>query len=78
MLLSTGETITVATRERPKLFFQNGVPTHLVNGVSSAPSCAPKACAECKTSDAAFPTYTLVAPLVTATSKAAAAAAAAV
>ncbi len=62
--LTTGETITVATRERPKLLFgAGGVPTHLVNGVCSAASCAPTACVECKTAGNSYPDYTLIAPL---------------
>jgi hypothetical protein len=38
--LSTGETVTVATRERPKPFFDaSGVMTHLLNGVCGSGSC---------------------------------------
>jgi hypothetical protein len=63
--LSTGETITLATRERPKPFFQNGIMTHLVQGVCGSPSCEPPAphplgCVNCKYRNWDF---TLVAPL---------------
>ena len=35
--LTTGETVTVATRERPKVYFdKDWKMTHLVNGVCSA------------------------------------------
>ena len=59
------ETITVSTRERPKLFFNSkGVATHLLNGVSSASQCylggPPSACTNCKLR---FPDYTLIAEL---------------
>ena len=66
VLLSTGETITVSTRERPKLFFDHtGRMTHLFNGVSSATACPPPngpatGCVDCKYE--AWD-YTLVAPL---------------
>ena len=50
--LSTGETITVATRERPKLFFdEQGRMTHLFNGVCGASACPegpPTGCVDCK------------------------------
>lgn len=59
--LQSGATITVATRERPKLVFNaSGVPTHLVNGVCGAAVCAPTHCSACKQT---FWDYTLVAPL---------------
>jgi hypothetical protein len=61
---TTTGTITVSTRERPKLFFAAGHPTHLVNGVSGASQCAvggpPSACTNCKLR---YWDYTLVAPL---------------
>ena len=39
--LTSGETVMVATRERPKLFFnQRGVMTHLLNGVCGVPFCS--------------------------------------
>jgi hypothetical protein len=38
--LSTGGTVTVATRERPKPYFdESGVMTHLLNGVCGSGSC---------------------------------------
>jgi len=50
--LETGTKIVVATRERPKPFFDaNGVMTHLVNGVTAVPNCAHAPghkCAACK------------------------------
>lgn len=50
--LTTGETVTVATRERPKLYFDaNGQKTHLFNGVCGAPNCPngpPTGCVDCK------------------------------
>ena len=62
--LTTGETITLATRERPKPFFQNGKMTHLVQGVCGSPFCAPPkighGCVDCKYAQW---DYTLVAPL---------------
>lgn len=64
--LTTGETITVATRERPKLWFDsNGQMTHLFNGVSSATACPPPngprtGCVDCKYNSW---DYTLVQPL---------------
>lgn len=66
VMLSTGETITVSTRERPKLFFDDtGQMTHLFNGVCSATACPPPngpktGCVDCKYE--AWD-YTLVAPL---------------
>jgi hypothetical protein len=57
-------TMVVATRERPKLWFDSkGKMTHLVNGVCSAPSCtdSPKTgCMDCKYSHW---DYTLIQPL---------------
>lgn len=64
--LSTGNTITVSTRERPKMFFdKSGTPTHLFNGVCSATACPPPdgpqtGCVDCKYKNW---DYTLVAPL---------------
>lgn len=45
-----GETITVSTRERPKLFFnEQGQMTHLFNGVCYAEKCpSEKPCVDCK------------------------------
>lgn len=61
-----GEYVTVSTRERPKLWFnQDGVATHLFNGVCSAPACPGIPCVNCKT-NGGFWDYTLVAPLSTA------------
>jgi hypothetical protein len=59
------QTITVSTRERPKLLFdEHGQMTHLVNGVSGASQCEaggpPSACTNCKLK---YWDYTLVAPL---------------
>ena len=57
-------TLTVATRERPKMFFDKiGRMTHLFNGVSSATACpeGPETgCVDCKY---ASWDYTLVSPL---------------
>lgn len=64
--LSTGKTITVSTRERPKIFFdKSGQMTHLFNGVCSATACPPPlgpktGCVDCKYKNW---DYTLVAPL---------------
>ena len=61
--LSDGRTDTVATRERPKPFFDGrGVMTHLVNGVAGVPSCTDSqtGCVDCKY---AHWDYTLVQPL---------------
>ena len=57
-----GGHVVVATRERPKLFFnESGHATHLFNGVCGAPNCPGEAaCVNCKTH--AWD-YTLVAPL---------------
>ena len=50
--LTSGETVTVATRERPKLFFDaHGQMTHLINGVCGAPNCPngpASGCVDCK------------------------------
>ena len=55
----------LSTRERPKLMLgPDGTPTHLVNGVCPAASCAPRPCVMCKEGGSAFPDFTLVAPLV--------------
>uniref|UniRef100_A0A7S4HQM8 EGF-like domain-containing protein n=1 Tax=Odontella aurita TaxID=265563 RepID=A0A7S4HQM8_9STRA len=63
--LLSGDFITVATRERPKLFFNGkGQMTHLINGVCGAPACpnGPRnGCVACKV--AGFWDYTLIAPL---------------
>ena len=67
--MAGGSTVTVSTRERPKLFFdKNGYPTHLFNGVCSATSCPPPlgpktGCVDCKA--AGYWDYTLVSELVT-------------
>eukprot|EP01065_Artemidia_motanka_P049776 TRINITY_DN8355_c0_g1_i1.p1 TRINITY_DN8355_c0_g1~~TRINITY_DN8355_c0_g1_i1.p1 ORF type:complete len:469 (+),score=131.64 TRINITY_DN8355_c0_g1_i1:70-1476(+) len=47
---TSGEVITVATRERPKLMFDSsGKMTHLINGVCSATACPGEApCVNCK------------------------------
>jgi len=67
VVLTSGETITVSTRERPKVLFgAGGVMTHLVNGVCSATACPngpPTGCVDCKYANW---DYTLVAPLATA------------
>ena len=60
---TTGETVTVATRERPKPFFDaHGVMTHLLNGVCGAASCTDSrtGCVDCKYNHW---DYTLVQPL---------------
>ena len=60
----TGGPVQVATRERPKLRFdEHGVPTHLLNGVCSVANCPagpPTGCVDCKYHNWDF---TLVAPL---------------
>jgi hypothetical protein len=62
--LETGQTITVATRERPKPYFENGKMTHLMNGVCGSPMCAtPKTHAGCVDCKYAQWDYTLAAPL---------------
>ena len=66
MTLASGDTITVASRERPKALFDvQGRMSHLINGVCSAVSSAPTPCEECK--DTSRPQqywdYTLVTPL---------------
>lgn len=62
--LADGSTVTVATRERPKLFFDAaGKKTHLINGVCSAPNCPngpSTGCVDCKYGSW---DYTLVQPL---------------
>lgn len=60
--LAGGDHVVVATRERPKIFFNSsGHPTHLWNGVCGAANCPGVApCVNCKTH--AWD-YTLVAPL---------------
>lgn len=57
-----GKTITVSTRERPKLFFDDkGQMTHLFNGVSSAAQCPSEhPCVDCKYK---YWDYTLAQPL---------------
>ena len=60
---TTGETVTVATRERPKPFFDaHGVMTHLLNGVCGAANCTDSrtGCVDCKYNHW---DYTLVQPL---------------
>ena len=63
--LTSGVTVTVATRERPKPFFDaaTGVMTHLINGVCAAPNCTDSrtGCVDCKYNHW---DYTLVQPLV--------------
>jgi hypothetical protein len=67
VLLSSGVSVTVATRERPKLVFNAiGQMTHLINGVCSAPACPNGpvvGCVDCKYDSWDF---TLVVPLVVA------------
>lgn len=62
--LTTGTTVTVATRERPKIWFNNaGHMTHLFNGVCGAPNCPngpATGCVDCKYANW---DYTLVQPL---------------
>jgi hypothetical protein len=60
--LKTGTSVTVATRERPKPFFQNGLMTHLINGVCGASNCTDSktGCVDCKYNHW---DYTLVQPL---------------
>jgi hypothetical protein len=61
--LTTGETVTVATRERPKPYFdENGVMTHLLNGVCGSANCTDShtGCVDCKVNHW---DYTLVQPL---------------
>ena len=61
--LSNGTTVTVATRERPKPFFDDqGRMTHLVNGVCASASCTDSktGCVDCKYNHW---DYTLVQPL---------------
>lgn len=62
--LSNGENITLATRERPKPYFQNGKLTHLVQGVCGSQFCAtPKTHAGCVNCKYKQWDYTLVSPL---------------
>ena len=61
--LTSGRTVTVATRERPKPFFNaDGEMTHLLNGVCGSSSCddSKTGCVDCKY---AHWDYTLVQPL---------------
>merc|ERR1712151_413130 len=62
--LSTGKTVTVATRERPKIWFNAaGQMTHLLNGVCGASACPngpATGCVDCKYANW---DYTLVQPL---------------
>lgn len=65
--LTTGETVVLATRERPKLFFNAvGEMTHLLNGVCGVPFCSRcvgpcgPGCCDCKYFNW---DYTLVQPL---------------
>ena len=62
--LTSGETMTVATRERPKLWFDAaGHKTHLFNGVCGVPNCPdgpPTGCVDCKYANWDF---TLIQPL---------------
>lgn len=61
--LTSGETVTVATRERPKLWFnRNGQKTHLFNGVCSAENCPngpATGCVDCKCASSHYPIYRL-------------------
>ena len=59
---ATSGDVVVATRERPKLFFdEQRQMTHLWNGVCAAPACPGQApCVNCKVY---YSDYTLVAPL---------------
>ena len=55
--------VQVATRERPKIRFEDGVMTHLLNGVCSVENCPagpPQGCVDCKYANW---DYTLVTPL---------------
>ena len=68
--LATGKTVVVATRERPKLFFnEQGEMTHLLNGVCGVPFCTRcmgpcgPGCCDCKYFNW---DYTLVQPLAVA------------
>jgi hypothetical protein len=62
--MADGSVVTVATRERPKIFVtEAGVKTHLINGVcgaSNCPSGPPTGCVDCKYDNW---DYTLVQPL---------------
>ena len=67
--LTSGKTLMVATRERPKLFFnQRGELSHLLNGVCGVPFCSRcigpcgPGCCDCKYFNWDF---TLVQPLRT-------------
>ena len=62
--LTNGTTVTVATRERPKMWFDRaGRKTHLFNGVCSASNCPDgpaTGCVDCKYANWDYP---LVQPL---------------
>jgi hypothetical protein len=77
VLLVGGGSKRYATRERPKVLLQNGIPTHLTNGVVDVPYCgrSNSTCAPCKTKG--YQTRTLVVPLAIKSDDAKAAAAAA-
>jgi hypothetical protein len=62
VLTTNGETVTVSTRERPKMLFdETGKPTHLITGVCSATACpeVSTGCVDCKYT---YNDYTLVQP----------------
>ena len=65
-IVTTKGTITISTRERPKIYFdKSGQMTHLFNGVCSTPACPPPngphtGCVDCKYKGW---DYTLIAPL---------------
>lgn len=60
-----GSHVTVATRERPKIYFDAaGRKTHLFNGVCSAPACPDGPATGCVDCKYAHWDYTLVQPLV--------------
>ena len=61
---SSGESMVVSTRERPKLLFDpaSGSPLYLYNGVSSLPTCYNSTCVDCKW-DATSWTFTMAAPI---------------
>jgi hypothetical protein len=47
--LANGNSITLATRERPKPLIENGIITHLVQAVCGSPNCfSPTGCVNCK------------------------------
>uniref|UniRef100_A0A0G4F1J7 Uncharacterized protein n=1 Tax=Chromera velia CCMP2878 TaxID=1169474 RepID=A0A0G4F1J7_9ALVE len=58
-----GKEVSFSTRERPKLIFTDGRPTHLVTGVSPLVNCAPTPRVDCKTAPGGWWTFTLIQPL---------------